>query len=44
MFARGDLTRRYEPAPGACKLEGCIFTVDTATGRCLNTERVSLHD
>ena len=41
---RGDLTRRYEPASGACKLEGCIFTVDTATGRCLNVERVSLHD
>ena len=41
---RGDLTGRYEPAPGACKLEGCIFTVDAATGRCLKTERVRLSD
>lgn len=37
---RGDLTGRYEPATGACKLEGCIFTVDADTGRCLNVERV----
>ncbi len=41
---RGDLTRRYEPASGFCKLEGCIFTVDTATGKCKNVERVSIHD
>ncbi len=41
---RGDLTGRYEPAPGACKLEGCVFTVDTNTGRCTNVERVAIHD
>lgn len=41
---RGDLTRRYEPALGACKLEGCIFTVDADTGRCVGVERVRLHD
>ena len=41
---RGDLTRRYEPAPGPCKLEGCIFTIDTHSGRCTAAERVSLHD
>ena len=41
---RGDLTRRYEPAPGPRKLEGCIFTVDAGSGRCVGTERVSLHD
>lgn len=40
---RGDLTGRYEPAPGACKLEGCIFTIDADTGRCLAAERVALH-
>ena len=41
---RGDLTGRYEPAAGAAKLEGCIFTIDTATGRCTGTERVAIHD
>lgn len=41
---RGDVTGRYEPAPGKCKLEGCIFTVDADTGRCIGTERVRLHD
>ena len=41
---RGDLTGRYEPAPGACKLEGCIFTVDVENGRCAAVERVALHD
>lgn len=41
---RGDLTRRYEPAPGPAKLEGCIFTIDSATGRCLGTERVCVYD
>ena len=41
---RGDLSRRYEPAPGPRKLEGCIFTVDADSGRCLAAERVSLHD
>ena len=41
---RGDLTGRYEPAPGPCKLEGCIFTVDGNTGRCTDIERVRLSD
>ncbi len=41
---RGDLTGRYEPAAGAAKLEGCIFTIDTVSGHCAGTERVALHD
>ena len=41
---RGDLTGRYEPADGPCRLEGCIFTVDPASGRCTKTERVNVHD
>ena len=41
---RGELTGRYEPAPGPCKLEGCVFTVDADTGRCTKVERVVLHD
>ena len=38
----GDPPRRYEAAKGPTKLEGCIFTVDTETGRCLNAEGVRL--
>lgn len=41
---RGDLTGRYETAPGPCKLEGCLFTFDAESGRCLNSERVVRRD
>ena len=41
---RGELTRRYEPASGACKLEGAIFTVDATTGKCSGVERVFVYD
>lgn len=41
---RGDLTGRYEPADGPCRLEGCIFTVDNRSGRCVGVERVKEHD
>ena len=41
---RGALTGRYEPADGPCRLEGCIFTVDDRSGRCVGVERVKEHD
>ena len=41
---RGGLSSRYETAPGPCKLEGVIFTLDAGTGRCLETERIFCHD
>lgn len=41
---RGDLTTRYEQAPGPCKLEGAIFTIDSESGKTVETERVFLHD
>lgn len=41
---RGDLAGRYQPAPGPGKLEGAVFTIDAATGRCLHTERVAIYD
>lgn len=37
---RGGLNSRYETAPGPCKLEGVLFTLDSASGRCVKTERV----
>ncbi len=41
---RGEVPCRYEPAAGSCKLEGCIFSIDTESGQCIKTERVMLHD
>lgn len=41
---RGGLTSRFESAPGPCKLEAVIFTLDTVTGLCTGTERVMLYD
>ena len=43
MF-RGQLTSRYEPAPGPCCMNGVLFTVDTATGLCKSAERIDIHD
>lgn len=41
---RGDLTSRFEPAPGPCKLEAVLFTLDAQTGLCRSAERVDCHD
>ena len=41
---RGELTSRYEQAPGPCKLEAALFTVDPETGKTVSTERILLHD
>jgi calcineurin-like phosphoesterase len=38
----GDPPRRYESAKGPSKLEGCVFEIDTETGRCLKAEGVRL--
>ena len=37
---RGDLTSRFQPAPGPCWLCGAVFTLDAATGRCTAVEQV----
>ena len=41
---RGELTSRYETAPGPCMLAGAVFTIDAKTGRCTAAERVALRD
>ena len=41
---RGDLYQRYQWAEGPTKLEAVLFTIDTATGKCLRAERVDLAD
>ena len=37
---RGGLSSRYETAPGPCKLEAVLFTIDVQTRLCIHTERV----
>ncbi len=39
---RGDLTSRFEAAPGPCKLEGALFRVDMETGLCTHAERIDI--
>ena len=41
---RGELTSRFKAAPGPCKLEGAVFTIDPATGRCVHAEGVRIHE
>lgn len=43
MF-RGELTSRFESAPGPCDLQAVLFTVDGDTNRCKAVERVDLRD
>ena len=40
----GGLPQRFESAPGPCKLESVIFTVDTDTRTCVRVERADLAD
>ena len=40
----GGLPRRYEAAPGRCKLEAALFAIDTKTKRCTRVERVDLQE
>ena len=39
---RGGLPRRFEPAPGPCKLESVLFSIDTDQRRCVSVERVDI--
>ena len=40
----GALPKRFEAAPGPCKLEGVLFTIDTNQKRCLHVERIDIRD
>jgi len=39
---RGDLTSRYEAAPGQSSLQGAVFTIDTITGLCTKAEAIEI--
>ena len=41
---RGELYQRYQCADGPTKLNAVLFTIDSATGKCLRVERVDVHD
>ena len=41
---RGDIPERYRWAEGATKIEAVLFTIDSATGKCLRVERVDESD
>lgn len=41
---RGNFLSRYQVAPGPCKLEGALFTLDEGTGRCGSADRVMIYD
>ena len=38
----GGLPGRYQTAPGPCKLQGAVFTLDSSTGRCTAVERIEV--
>ncbi len=39
---RGDLTSRYETAPGPCVMQGALFRIDAATGLCTGAEAIEI--
>ena len=41
---RGELTSRFEPAPGPCWLCGAVFTIDLDTNRCTHVEQIQIID
>ncbi len=38
----GGLPRRFEPADGPCRLDACLFTIDTDTKKCVQVRRVDV--
>ncbi len=40
----GGLPRRYEEAEGSCKLNACLFTIDTDTKKCVSVRRADLEE
>ena len=40
----GGLPRRYEEAEGPCKLNACLFTIDTEKRRCVRAVRADLQE
>ncbi|MBO4853805.1 MAG: YmdB family metallophosphoesterase [Oscillospiraceae bacterium] len=41
-FFLGGLSGRFQASEGPCKAQGCLFTLDDATGMCTAVERVDI--
>ena len=41
---RGELYQRYQCADGPTKLNAVLFTIDSASGKCIKVERVDVND
>ena len=41
-FFLGGLPGRYQTAPGPCRMQGAIFTLDSSTGLCTDVERIEV--
>ena len=40
----GGLPRRYEEAEGSCKLNACLFTIDTDKKKCVSVKRADIQE
>ena len=40
----GGLPRRYEEAEGPCKLNACLFVIDTEKKRCVEVRRADIQE
>ena len=40
----GGLPKRYEEAEGNCKLNACLFTIDTEKKRCVSVQRADIQE
>ena len=40
----GGIPRRFEQATGPCRLDACLFTIDTETKRCVSVRRVDVSE
>ena len=40
----GGLPRRYEEAEGNCKLNACLFAIDTEKKRCVSVTRTDIEE
>ena len=38
----GGLPQRFQPASGPCRMDGVLFTIDTAARRCQSVQRVDI--
>jgi metallophosphoesterase (TIGR00282 family) len=40
QYMRTGMPARFDAADGACVMDGCIFEIDSKTGRCISAEQI----